>query len=179
MRLFVPPLGTQLRLLADWTFPLHNEHRNTCFQALAEPSTRRVGVNHDLCGYSIDRYETARDQFDMVQANDPAAEYRIEEEVTVRRWSGSWPAERCMVDVPGVRYSCLQVSYPDVVEVTLPAGDLLTVDRIYIRKGVSGFDSVTFGLKQSSHPALAKVKRRRFWAKLADVNSIEAEVVSK
>ncbi|CCG43314.1 hypothetical protein [Magnetospirillum molischianum] len=28
MKLFVPPLGTRLRLTADWTFPLFNEHRN-------------------------------------------------------------------------------------------------------------------------------------------------------
>ena len=57
-------------------------------------------------------------------------------------------------------------------EVTLPAGTVLTIDRIYLRKGNEEFDSITFiinGAKQ-----LGKVgahARVRFWVKLEDVNT--------
>jgi len=59
----------------------------------------------------------------------------------------------------------------------------LAVDRIYIRRGKSEFDSVTFVVK--SWPAVV-VKRgvevvvqkkvgKRFWAKLRDVNEVVFE----
>lgn len=57
---------------------------------------------------------------------------------------------------------------PTPITYTIPAGSVLTIDRIYIRKGSPEFNSVTFILNG------AKVDKRavRFWAKLADVNKI-------
>lgn len=68
---------------------------------------------------------------------------------------------------------------------TLPAGTILKVDRVYIRKGkshysdepLSNFSSVTFF---AYNPPTGKGKPKaigRFWAKLADVNTIECEFV--
>lgn len=57
--------------------------------------------------------------------------------------------------------------------VTLPVDTELSVDRIYIRRGLKGFDSITFRLITTSHPKLAGKKSLRFWAKLADVNTME------
>lgn len=66
--------------------------------------------------------------------------------------------------------------------VTLPAGSILTLDRIYIRKGVSDFSSLSFNLdRKSVNPDFSLFAERintmkgrcRFWAKLADVNTIE------
>lgn len=80
----------------------------------------------------------------------------------------------------------------DSRRVTLEAGSVLKVDRIYIRKGQSDFNSITFHLKGE------KTKKRtqsyssswggsgtytipsrgvRFWVKLADANNIEFERV--
>ncbi|MFP3609249.1 hypothetical protein SB778_03930 [Paraburkholderia sp. SIMBA_050] len=60
---------------------------------------------------------------------------------------------------------------------TIPAGALLTIDRIFIRKGAPDFDSVTFWLKAKQTPVTINgraLKRSvRFWAKLDDVNRIE------
>ena len=59
------------------------------------------------------------------------------------------------------------------IEVFLKAGQVLTVDRIYVRKGASDFSSITFnyiGAPKGSG-------RVRFWAKLADVNTIEFDLV--
>lgn len=66
--------------------------------------------------------------------------------------------------------------------VTLPAGTVLRVDRIYIRRGLSNFSSITF--TAVSIPGLDPKKRSgfrghgRFWAKLADCNEIEYEVAT-
>ena len=60
-------------------------------------------------------------------------------------------------------------------KITLPAGTLLKVDRIYIRKGARDFDSVTFYMKGGSKVvpfAKGKPKAIRFWAKLPEVNKI-------
>lgn len=47
--------------------------------------------------------------------------------------------------------------------VTLPRGSILKVERIYIRRNQPQYDSVTF-----------RWEKCRFWAKLADVNTIRA-----
>jgi len=72
--------------------------------------------------------------------------------------------------------------------VTLPAGTILMVDRLYIRKGkshqlvsrpLSDFDSLTFYAYDPNVPTKAKKPKSigRFWAKLADVNTIECDVL--
>lgn len=67
-------------------------------------------------------------------------------------------------------------------EYTLPAGSILTLDRIYIRKGVSDFSSLSFNLNRKSvNPDFSMFAKNihtqpgrcRFWAKLEDVNKIE------
>lgn len=111
MRLFIPTIGTPLRLLADWSFTLYDEYRNeSVYNPLS--STQKKGWSNDR----------------------------------------------------------------DSIVVTLPKGTLLTVDRIYIRKGsddMGGYDSVTFNIRETSHPQLKGVKRMRFWCKLPDVNQME------
>lgn len=74
--------------------------------------------------------------------------------------------------------------------VTLPAGTVLSVDRIYIRKGAVAYDSLTFYLKRSPDPRFQiqrqgkngkplapKNRSMRFWAKLADVNNIVCQPI--
>lgn len=58
--------------------------------------------------------------------------------------------------------------------VILPAGTVLKVDRIYIRKGSPDYDSLSFYIVKS--PVLQNKKGKcRFFAKLIDVNQIEYE----
>lgn len=64
--------------------------------------------------------------------------------------------------------------------VTLPKDAQLIVDRIYIRKGLNDFDSVSF--RVNTHLTAIEVRRLnmpkgRFWAKLEDVNNLDVEVV--
>jgi len=78
-------------------------------------------------------------------------------------------------------------SYPMV----FPTGTILTVDRIYIRQGKTGYDSVTFRADVEPKVITAsswwgskgpkktmKIRSVRFWAKLSDVNMIEFEKAS-
>lgn len=135
MRLFIPQIGTPLRLENDWTFMLFCEDRNAVlWRALSPNDPKPTGQHYDwLIG------------------------------------------DECHVDND---YSRELKHLP----VTLPAGTLLTVDRLYIRKGgdaFSNFDSITFNINETTHPTLKDLKRKRFWAKLSDVNTMDAELVWK
>jgi hypothetical protein len=64
--------------------------------------------------------------------------------------------------------------------VTLPAGTVLQVDRIYIRKGAEDFDSITFYIVDSPNERLLSWGKGglspkyavRFWAKMTDINGV-------
>lgn len=80
-------------------------------------------------------------------------------------------------------------------QVRIPAGAVLAVDRVYIRKGQSDYSSITFRWIGASTPARTESrsgctyggpvpvpskydikipkKQVRFWAKLGDANNIE------
>ena len=53
------------------------------------------------------------------------------------------------------------------IKVTLPKGTVLNVERIYIRKGASDYDSITFKIEDCDNKELIK---SRFWVKLKDAN---------
>lgn len=118
MRLFIPPLGTQLQLTDHWEFDLHLEERNG---SLLEMLEGRKLTWQDYSSW---------------------------------RWHEAHPP-------PG---------YPK--RFRLSRGTVLVVDRIYIRRGAKDYDSVTFKLMSTPVPGFPK--RVRFWAKLDDVNRMEA-----
>lgn len=62
--------------------------------------------------------------------------------------------------------------------VTIPAGTILTVERIYIRAGLTQFNSLTFSIPKAQYPFKGKPKRLRFWAKLADCNFMDVELLN-
>ena len=65
---------------------------------------------------------------------------------------------------------------PLTKEITLPAGTILKVARIYVRSTTAdfrNFDSVTFNVVRPKGKAGKTALKGRFWAKLADVNSME------
>jgi hypothetical protein len=62
--------------------------------------------------------------------------------------------------------------------VTLLAGTVITVDRIYIRQGASEYSSISFyaAIGETGKGSFGKPKSPRFWATLKDCNKIEFEV---
>lgn len=70
----------------------------------------------------------------------------------------------------------------DGVPFVMPAGTVLKVDRVYIRKGISDYSSLTFLVSQSPDKRLLTKKNGgtapkavRFWVKLAETRNIEIE----
>lgn len=114
MKLFIPPIGTKLKLIQPWTFHLYWERRNQIAFKLFVP---------DLSPKKVDWYGMSKQEFK---------------------------------------------------EITLPIGTILSLDRIYIRKGSKAFDSLTFRMLE--HPDMKK-KKARFWAKLSECNQLDVEVV--
>jgi len=86
----------------------------------------------------------------------------VQEPNTTAKWMGSW------------KWNIQQPEYGKLIKkVTLHRGSKLSVRRIYIRNGVSEYNSVTFSLikvrKKKGEPVNP---HGRFWAKLYDVNQI-------
>ena len=132
MKLFIPEIGSKLKLKWNWAFELYLESRN---DALLEATGENV-------------------------------------------WSHDWRRTACQP-----KGWSKDSEYGDYHKTfVLPRGSELSLDRIYIRKGNSGFSSLSFHLKRASvNPDYSAFTKRihngkgkcRFWAKLADVNTID------
>lgn len=67
-------------------------------------------------------------------------------------------------------FSYKKYNVNDTVDIILECGTQLKIDRIYIRKGLSDFDSISFIIE--NHKDI-NYKGKRFWVKLNDANEIE------
>lgn len=72
----------------------------------------------------------------------------------------------------------------DRYDLTLQAGTVLMIDRLYVRKGNSGMDSMTFTVVDSPDKRIVTKKKGgplsrkpRFWVSMEDANKIEFEVL--
>jgi hypothetical protein len=152
-KLHIPRLGDHLILGADWHFSLIAESRN-------ESLIKATGV-------------------DAQTATDLA--YSWAGQIRKAQWdkcassalSAGWIFDMKNHD-PKSNYNYGVASFP----FTIPTGAILSVERIYIRRGQADFDSVSFSLIRDSVKGtefgdkLPKKGRVRFWAKLDDVNEI-------
>lgn len=110
MKLFIPEIGTKIKLTADWKFVLYNEYRNRGLR-----------------------------------------------DIILKPYNNAFSGQNIIV--------------------TIPEDTILTVDRVYIRKGVSDYSSITFNISKKENPKHI-YGGTRFWAKLSDVNNIEFELLS-
>jgi hypothetical protein len=95
------------------------------------------------------------------------------------RWGWGWADTAILPDGTKKPVGDSRGGCQAVMDITLPAGAILRVDRIYIRHGAEAFNSVSFYVKEC--PGLTtgkKGKGLRFWAKLADVNKMVVEYLS-
>lgn len=116
MNLFVPDIGTLLKLEEDWTFILYSEYRN---QTL----------------------------FEIFSENDKTDKNKL---------------------------------------VELPKGLVVKVDRIYVRKGLSQYSSITFNIpkpktkrEKEEMPENIKFGGCKFWVKLHECNGVKLSPVVK
>lgn len=159
MKLWIPELKQQIRLIEDWNFDLFWETRN---QDLIDAFG--FGINdmiehpefkeNRFLGYVLPEWKEG-DAFTSYEDIKVHPRYR-----DFRAYYGK----------AGVPYR----------SVTISSGSVLSFDRIYIRKGNEDYSSVTFFIKSSDTPGLdwKKYSKKRFWAKLKDVNKIEMEILT-
>jgi hypothetical protein len=156
MKLYVPEIGDHLRLTADWTFTLYNEYRNSSLWELYDCE------NHPVVAKKNAEKEQARNELNALENKMyPGNTY----------WQ---PRHSSTLDPADIaRRTELRdiITKMLAVEVTIPTGSIVSVDRIFIRKGMDDWSSLTFYLKD--HPDKTFKKKPRFWAKLADCNCIE------
>lgn len=174
MRLFIPDVGVSMRLLQNWTFDLKREGRNNdVWEALncdLHPSLEQSRAR-------IARMEAARQEIadrmvpsplrrrhgiyvDYASTEDRNADFALRDEIYSAKTNQSVP-------------------------VTLEAGTVLKVDRVYIRQGAEDFSSLSFYIEETPMLALVPAKkgggfkkgRRRFFASLVDVNTMDIEQV--
>ncbi len=188
MNLYVPEIGDEIRLTQDWEFELHAESRN---EQLAVFFGHYIHGNGVLIEEAVlprlrnpDYVVNYPDRFDpkfkkMFGGYDYGAYERECEEARLacpeylqyEKDSVEWYSRAKEVGKPTLR-------------VILPAGTLLKIDRIYIRKGASDYSSITFFAKDLGEVVIpgsrwswgnqkpTKRKAQRFWAKLSDCNKI-------
>lgn len=106
MRLFIPTIGTRLRVTREWSLSLVREYRNS------------------------------------------------------KLW------DKIISDVPKTERSTV---------ITIPTGTVITVDRVYIRKGHRGYDSLSFRIHDGDSPD-KRFQKSRFFARLEDCNNLECEI---
>lgn len=163
-KLFIPELGTLLTLEKDWTFTLHKESRNDSLWAAFK------------CG-DLQYVKAYEDEKVRLWAEFNSAVFR-------RSKIGghqnplyqNYQNEVLLAHRAAIKHEAIGVS----VDVMIPAGSVLNVDRIYIRKNASDFSSVSFYIESSPNADIAPIlnkkgtsKKKRFWAKLTDVNNLE------
>lgn len=150
MRMFIPEIGTRIVLTQPWSLLIYCEHRNE-----AVHGRLRAGL--------------AAGEFERMQADAERLSDAHYEECR-KRYSAGFDQERAEALLD-------QAERAKAIPLILPVGTELTVDRIYIRKGVSAFSSLTFHLTRTAHPLLSAKGRRRFWAKLDQVNQMEFDLL--
>lgn len=92
-----------------------------------------------------------------------------------------WPRDKAQADIADLQHRGIEISVNSglwetfSIKVMLPKRTILKVDRIYIRKGNEQYSSVSFYIEKTSLqfvPTKPNPKMHRFWAKLADVNTM-------
>jgi hypothetical protein len=168
MRLFVPKLGSQLKLTQDWSFNLYTEKRNSSLFPLVE---KDEDWTVDTANLHFCRFYNCENSYEKLG-------FIIHKIIFIDMYRAPMFPVTCK--------KCKNSQFiMGKVPIEIPAGAILTVDRIYIRKtgAVEDFDSVSFYLDKDTARSLLQnpklTARPRFWAKLDDVNNIHFDFVQE
>lgn len=164
LQMYIPEIGDKIKLAENWAFALYPESRNANFLK------------------TLTKFNPGLTNF---------------EHVTVKPYGCPWgwdflqELKTTLVKVPTVRWNSKRFvnsqkdekRFIEAFKIPLMKGDILQIDRIYVRKGKEDFSSITFKLIDTSNPLILSQKRKsrktlgRFWAKLSDVNEIKFEKI--
>lgn len=172
MKLYIPELGDMIKLTEDWTFDLYHETRNDSLwrekarsenicipdQAPVKEVEAKIRGIEDRCTY-VD--------------NANAYSYGGHR---VKTYGNVEDRDNHRVFINQLNQLQERLNWASV---TLLKDTVLKVDRIYIRRGISEYSSITFYVWEEPGPVPVKPKKKaRFWAKLHDCNNINFEKVT-
>lgn len=172
MKLYVPEIGDMIRLTEDWSFTLYRESRNdslwreeNCWNRIVDPDPAPVRELEKKI-FEIESRTTYQEVAHAYKWGPRRVKVYASQEDKDNHWKFTSELNSL---------NCR----PSWAPVTLLKDTVLNVDRIYIRKGVSEYSSITFYVWSKSGPVAANAskKKSRFWAKLADCNNIQFEKV--
>lgn len=175
MKFYIPDIGDTIQLTEPWAFQLHPERRNVGLGKYYgyTPARNRVWVKG---AEGIAAANAVK--FTYTNSNDF---YGKKEDGTRDHTSFDRKGynEARMLDEALYNYQMSQVGETRL-NIQLPVGTILSIDRIYIKKTCRDFNSVTFYVRNLEGSGKGKkYKMLRFWTKLEDCNSIEFEKIEK
>lgn len=179
MALALVDIGDKLRLTADWSFQLHQERRNHEFAVAL--GLLALGTLWDKIMLRIGTV-TGKNYY-MSRPFPEEERYYFERELRHKHGLDMWRGPELREDrLSEFDQGTLALMRAFTMHVTIPAGVVLTVDRVYIRKGAKDYSSLSFLISDAAPfgAGLAPVAKRgfksahRFWAKLADCRRMEA-----
>lgn len=179
MKLYVPEIGDKLRLVTPWAFTLHDEQRNQSLWDAIDGDN--VGTRKAISDEAIDVFNEGK-AFAMANFDPMYWGSLFSDGHTVLYHAYFYNHDEKLLAAFN-RFATKQHKLrgdPNMKQIpaALVAGTVLKVDRIFIRKGMEDWSSLTFFMVSSPDPALASKKKIRFWAKLSDCNQIEFDLVT-
>lgn len=183
MKLFIPEIKTTIKLTKDWTFTLYPEYRNT---TLGELFGHYIIYNYSTRTYQwvnkMDVPPMRKQDFNIQYPSRDSFRKYEDYQKAIKQAEDSCPEyiSWCKDNVIH-RYESEEKGKNEIC-ITLPAGTILIVDRVYIRKGLKDYSSLSFIVKNLGEVTISnynnkkkKVTTQRFWAKLEDCNNIEGD----
>ena len=192
MNLYIPEIGDELVLTEDWTFNLHPEDRNMSLGHSLGYYLHCNSIHFNRGWINESEYPKMRDQdFKVVYPTQEEIDAKCKKlfcyDYNLRNKMHQEAQNNCpeyvkyMQDLNEWTVTA-DNKMLESLSVTLQVGQILKVDRIYIRKGASDFSSLTFYAKSLEPVYYASYKWRnatkkaiRFWARLSDCNTIKFE----
>ena len=186
-KFYVPELGDTITLAEDFTFTLHAESRNkdlaAAFGHYEVYNRGAIFIDETVLppmrdpDYEV-KWPDTDDYKDFLGRLD-GNKYDKARQAAV---AACTEYKKYFDDLEIHRQEAAKIGKP-FIQVTLPKGTELIVDRIYIRKGASDYSSITFrttslgsaNVPNSSYRKSKTKKSLRFWVKLQECNTIVFE----
>lgn len=173
MKFFIPKLGDQIVLTEPWRFPLYAESRNS---ALAKYYNKDLVLSRTIWT-KLENVPLMRDiAYPRINSHDF---YSRKPDGSINYGVFDRKGYNAATEAAKGLYQYQLASFgKPTLDVEFPIGTVLSIERIYIRKGQTAFDSISFYVKNLEGSGKAKKpKAIRFWAKLDDCDGIEFEKV--
>lgn len=180
-KLFVPAIGTKLRLLSPWLFQIELESRNTNFMNMLGVFSQYPEFEEAI--QTVDKYLERFGSSRRYDVNEFSygADYLFDHQY--RRAVAALPD----LEVTELKTALLRLKQK-IFDAFLPPDTVLIVDRVYIRNPASDYDSLTFMvdsapdgvfIKKSTKGGTSFGRKPRFWVPLKHANTLDVEPVKE